>query len=344
MRLVSTVRASRRVPLIQVIKAALAVLAAWLVASTIFPERYPVFAAIAALLVVQPSVTQSFGKAIERSFGVVVGVLVATGIAYVFGDFGWVVMLATVIAVMVGWALRLTPGTANQVPISAMLVLSIGLHSPGYAVERIIETVIGAAIAVIINVAIVPPVILRPAHLAVRRLADEVASCIDRIAEALTSPQSPEQIDELLVTTRLLRPMQQKAQDALLEGTESLTLNPRRSKHRSVLDADAGLYRRLAPLVTRVLGMTRALHDHYDERLHEEPTVQAISTELQRAAHDLRRLVRHTVPADEPAPPTTSVPALTTPLTIATPHPEHWVLLGALMEDLRRIREEIVGE
>ena len=29
---------------------------------------------------------------------------------------------------------------------------------------------------------------------------------------------------------------------------------------------------------------------------------------------------------------------------IMTPHPQHWILIGALMEDLRRVREEITGE
>jgi hypothetical protein len=35
---------------------------------------------------------------------------------------------------------------------------------------------------------------------------------------------------------------------------------------------------------------------------------------------------------------------LTAPLRITRPHPEHWLLIGSLMEDLRRIREEIVGD
>jgi hypothetical protein len=29
---------------------------------------------------------------------------------------------------------------------------------------------------------------------------------------------------------------------------------------------------------------------------------------------------------------------------IARPHPQHWILIGSLMEDLRRVRDEIVGE
>jgi hypothetical protein len=87
------------------------------------------------------------------------------------------------------------------------------------------------------------------------------------------------------------------------------------------------------------------VHDRYDDDLPDEPIVQSIAEELGRAAHDLRLLTapgraegdvgRGGVEANQPA--------LTAPLVIATPHPEHWILVGSLMEDIRRVREEITG-
>ena len=41
---------------------------------------------------------------------------------------------------------------------------------------------------------------------------------------------------------------------------------------------------------------------------------------------------------------TAGVPVLTAPLTVATPDPRHWVLIGSLVEDLRRIHVEIAGD
>ena len=91
--------------------------------------------------------------------------------------------------------------------------------------------------------------------------------------------------------------------------------------------------------------MTRSLRDHYDHSLHLEPTVLAITVELSRAAHDLRLLASE---VDHPDREKVSLPveppALTAPLIIATPHPQHWILIGSLMEDLRRVREEIKGD
>ena len=53
--------------------------------------------------------------------------------------------------------------------------------------------------------------------------------------------------------------------------------------------------------------------------------------QLHRAAHDLRLLVQSSVAVPEPEPITDELPALTAPLVIVTPHPEHWILLGALV-------------
>jgi hypothetical protein len=35
---------------------------------------------------------------------------------------------------------------------------------------------------------------------------------------------------------------------------------------------------------------------------------------------------------------------LTAPLSVAAPNSRHWVLIGSLVEDLRRIHDEITGE
>jgi len=334
---------------LQTLKTSIAVALAWTISLWFLPGELPIFAAMAAIFVVQPSVNQSLGRALERSLGVVGGVLVALAIGVWFGQTSWIVLAAIILCIFLAWALKLSPGSANQIPISAMLVLTLSVATPTYARDRIIETVLGAAIAVIVNALVVPPVLLSPAHDAVTRLTLEIAATFDRVANALLSPQKSSDLESLMVQARLLRPMLAKAERAISQAEESLTLNPRQGRHREILEEDSELFVRLVPLVTRALGMTRALRDHYDDSLHLEPTVQAFSIELERAAHDLRLL---TTPGSVPgrrrplgeSSDTPEPPALTEPLTIMTPHPQHWILIGALMEDLRRVREEITGE
>ncbi|GGI45977.1 putative membrane protein YccC [Agromyces flavus] len=342
MRFSERFRATKRAPLLQVLKSAVATVAAWLLAGWLIPGPLPVFAAIAALLVVQPSVNQSLGKAIERSVGVIAGVVIASLLGLVFGSSSWVILVAILVSMLAAWAARMTTGTSNQVAISAMLVLALGGTAPEYAFDRIIETLIGAAIGIIVNALIVPPVLAGPSRDQLAALGGELAASVDRLARALERPQRPGDLDGLMIEARLLRPMRDAADGAIADAEDSLTLNPRRSAHRGDILEQRRLLDRLGPMVTQVIGMTRAFVDHYDAGLGGEPTVGAIAEQLRRVAHDIRLAVHL---ADvEPQPPTSAIPALTAPLEVAAPKSEHWILVGSLLEDLRRMRDELQAE
>lgn len=337
------IRSAQRVPLLQVVKTAVAAVLAWVAADLLISDEPPIFAAIAALLVVQPSVNQTLGRAVERSIGVVVGVALATLAAVWLGAGSLVIVGAIVVALFVSWLLRLTPGATNQVPISAMLVLALGASSPVYAVDRILETIIGAIIAFVVNLAIVPPVLLAPARREVAALGEEVARSLDRLADSVQRHErAMGELDGLLVEARLLRPMQQRARETLDAAMESLTLNPRGGKHRAELGELESAVGTLSVLVTRVLGMTRAVRDHEDASLADEPVMREVASELRRAAHDVRmRFGPSRAGAHDDI---DTGPLLTAPLVVVTPSARHWVLIGSLLEDLRRVHEEVAGE
>ena len=340
----AAIRATKRAPLLQVAKSAAATIAAWLVAGAVVPGPLPVFAAIAALLVVQPSVNQSLAKAIERSIGVIAGVVIAMLLSLFLGTQNGTVLLAVVVAMLVAWAFKATPGTGNQVAISAMLVLALGSSSPAYAIDRIVETLIGAAIGIVVNMLIVPPVLVEPARRDIALLGGELAATLDRLADALPVVQPPARREELLLTARLLRPMTEAAEASVAAGQESLALNPRRSAHRDELRAARALLDRLSPIVTQVIRMTRAYVDHYGDTLADEPALGAIAEQLRRAGHDVRLAVQLAEVTPEPEPLTSAVPALTAPLALHPPSSGHWILIGSLMEDLRRIHGELRAE
>ena len=339
----ASLRASSRSPLLQVIKTSVAAIIAWLLCTVTLGQPLPIFAAIAALLVVQPSVNQSLAKGIERSVGVIFGVILAYAAGILFGHSGGIVLGIIVVSLLIAWALRLSPGSATQIPISAMLVIAIGTNTPGYAVNRVIETVIGAVVGLAINTIIVPPVLLTPAHAAVVRLAERVADTLSAFATALRVPLTAPELTSMLTAARQLPGLRDSAKDALVRADESLMLNPRRGRYRERLEHDRDLLDSLGVLVTRVIGMARALHDNYDPRLTDDFFVAAIALELDRAAHDLRLLARDE-PTVNPMPRTAELPALTAPLVIALPDPDNWILVGSLLEDLRRVREVIIGE
>lgn len=345
MSVISAVRAQRRSPLLQVVKSSVATLAAWFLSVLMIPDGpAPVFAAIAALLVVQPSVNQSMLKAVERSIGVLVGVVVASALGLLLGEASWVLMVAIVVSLVGAWALKMTPGTTNQVGISALLILTLGATTPDYALARVVETIIGAVIGFVVNLVLVPPVAVGPAHRALDALGDEIAATMERLASALEAPQSPAAREELLLTARLLRPMRVSAETAIEDAADSLTLNPRGRRHRRELTDVRDLLDRLSSVVTQVLGMTRAYYDRYDDDLANEPAVIGIAEQLRRAAHDVRLELRRTPTAKADPTVTETLPALTRPYTVVAPTADHWILIGALLEDLRRIHGEVSGD
>lgn len=339
--LARSVRSATRIPLLQAAKTSIATVLAWVVAGAALPGELPVFAAVAALIVVQPSVNQSLTKALERSVGVVAGVTIATGVSLLLGSAGWIVIVAIVVAIFASWALRLSPTSANQVAISAMLVLALGAATPEYAGLRIVETLIGAATAVVVNALVVAPVAITPARSAVHLLGMAIADHLEALGRALRGPIERPQLETLMIEARLLRPMREAAFDAVTDAEESLALNPRRGTVGPLVAETSALLARLTPLVHRVVGMTRSVRDGFEPDLLDDPVVEEIAGQLERAGHDLRIVVETglgTVPEEIAEP-----PLLTAPVAVPSANPDHWILIGSLLEDLRRVREEIVG-
>lgn len=335
-------RAARRGPFLQVAKSAVAMIAAWIAAGALVPGPPPIFAAIAAVLIVQPSINQSFARAVERSVGVIVGVVIASLLGIALGSPTWVILLAGAVSLGVAWALRMSPGATNQVAISAVLVLALGTATPNYALDRVLETVIGAVIGILVNTALVPPVLVPPAREKLDVLGRELAAALERLADALETPQSRESLEGLLLEARLLRPVRDAAAEAIRDGADSLSLNPRSSRHRADLAEMQARLDRFTPVVTQTVGMTRAVYDGYTPSITDDPSVRAIAEQLHRAAHDVR-LEFSLDPNTEPAP-IAEEPALTRPLQIRTPSTEHWVLIGSLLMDLHRIHESLRDE
>jgi len=336
MALTAAIRADRRLPLLQVAKSALATVLAWIVAAALLAGPPPVFAAIAALLVVQPSPNQSAAKAIERTVGVVAGVAIGSALGLAFGAQPWVVPAAILASLAFGWALRMTPGVSNQTVISSVLVLALGVSTPGYAGARVVETILGAALGLAVSVLLAPPVRATGARERVDALGIETAATLDRLADAFTEQRTTAELEEMLLTARLLRPMREAAASALAASTEALALNPRAPHYRPQIDELRALLDRFGGIVTQVIGMTRAVREYGTAGLVDEPSAPAIAEQLHRAAHDLRLLTsaREEIADDDQ-------PALTRPLEIRSPSSMNWVLIGSILVDLRRVHEAI---
>ncbi len=161
----------------------------WFFAADLLGNSIPVFAPLAALLTVQVTVWESVSRGLQRVLGVVVGVLVAFGFARLAGIHAWTIALVIFVSILAGQALRLGPQGSVQVPVSALLVLVLGATTSGYALDRVVDTAIGAGVGILVNLVIVPPTRLDDAQAKVRAFGAALAELLRQVAGDLATPE-----------------------------------------------------------------------------------------------------------------------------------------------------------
>jgi uncharacterized membrane protein YccC len=206
-----------------------ATVAAFLVAELVgLRDPPPIIAALTALLVVQATLSSTLLNGVQRVASVVAGVAVAVVVVTVVGLTWWSLAALVATSIVVGQLLRLGPHLV-EVPITAMLVLGVGsagVESVG--VGRVVETLIGAAVGMLVNLAFPPAVQTRHAGRAVHQFATEIAGLLDNAAAALSAgPVTAEQSTRWLEDARRLNRHAPRVDRALAHAEESRHLNVR---------------------------------------------------------------------------------------------------------------------
>jgi uncharacterized membrane protein YccC len=246
-------------PGLRTAKTTLAAVISWELARRLLGEPVPVLAALTALLVTQLTVVDTITESLQRVGSVVVGVLLAVLLADLLGLQWWSVGLVIFASLAVGQVLRLG-AQRIEVPISALLVLAVG-GQPGAAGTRVLETLIGAAVGVAVNVVVAPPVYVQPAGEAIAELAEAMARLLREAGDELARGWSGEDAYDRLRQARELDGPLGRARRALGRAEDSLRLNPRR---RRVGDPSGDLRAALTTLehsAILVRGLFRSLVD-----------------------------------------------------------------------------------
>ena len=225
-------------------------------------NNIPVFAPLAALLTVQVTVWESVSRGLQRVLGVVVGVLVAFGFARLAGIHAWSIALVVFVSILAGQALRLGQQGSVQVPVSALLVLVLGATTGGYALDRIVDTAIGAACGILVNLVVVPPTRLEDARVAVQDFGQALAELLRQVADDLATPGR--ELSAHLSPARLLSAKVAAADQAVSRTATALRWHPAGRRDRPEVDKLVAATK-AATLVERpARGIARALADAPD--------------------------------------------------------------------------------
>jgi Aromatic acid exporter family member 1 len=289
-------------------KTTLAAVISWELALRLPGPQPPVLAPLTALLVTQVTLVKTITGSFQRVASVTAGVLLALGVADLLGLHWWSVGLVIFVSLAIGQVLKLG-SHRMEVPISALLVMTLG-GTAGVARTRVLETLIGAGVGVVVNAVLVPPVYIRPAGEAIYELGDDMARVLEGAAADLSVGWSGEDAYERLLEARELDPDVREAREAVGQAEDSLRLNPRR---RLVGDPSDELREGMTSLehsVILIRGLCRSLVelDTVTGGRGPDPAMRAALAHLLVELADAIRTFGQQVAASVPGPPANQAP------------------------------------
>lgn len=260
---------------VQSVRSALAGVLAYVVALELSPNPVPLTAPLTALLVVQVTLYTTVTTGIRRVVSVVAGVLIAVALGDLMGLTWWSLGLIILASLVVGHIIRVDEFVA-EVAISGMLILGVTDHG-GEGLDRVLETLIGAVVGVLLNALVAPPVFVRPAGEAVEELARRLRGLLLRIGRELREGASRERTLSWLHEARRLDNEIARFDEALRRAEESTKFNPRVRRAEGAMTRlilRSGLDTlEVCAVVLRTL--CRSLADLSEDRAHQESVYDA---------------------------------------------------------------------
>ena len=239
------------------VKGAFAAVVAWVLAKYAAGQPDPYFAPLAALLGVYSTVARSLRESIQYIAGFVLGAVLAVPVGMLLGP-GTAGIAVIVLAglLIAGW--RRLGDQSAQVTFTALFALLLGGHQPlHYISHRMSEVAIGVVTGLVINIAVFPPLQLRPAEHAVRQWGADVGDALAVLADAVTDPGRGGQLwpryDGKLSASA------EQARGAVRHARESLRWNLRASAGPKVPRPDGAVLDALEGLTTRTRAVARSL-------------------------------------------------------------------------------------
>ncbi|MGP3970168.1 FUSC family protein [Streptomyces sp. 6N223] len=342
----------------QTLRSAAAATMAYLVALWLTDVTAPLLAPLTALLVVQVTLYATLTSGIRRVNSVVAGVVLATGFSGLVGLSWWSLGLLILCSLAMGHLVR-AGEFVPEVAISAMLVLGV-TQVTETALDRVWETLIGAAVGLLFNVVFVPPVWVRPASEDIEDQARRMRGLLHRLGEQADEPITPvARATAKLYEARRIDQDVALVDASLSQAEESLRLNPRVKEGvltRIVLRTGLDTLE-ICAVMLRTLSRTLAdLAGHRaDEPLFPPdvaPELRQLFLHLGDAIGTFAELITSQVSASAEEAETRLASQLEVCrarrerlarmlLSRVQAHPRQWQLHGALLADIDRLLDEL---
>jgi uncharacterized membrane protein YgaE (UPF0421/DUF939 family) len=344
-----------RAALLRVVKTAAAAAISWQLAVVLLGSLYPALAPLAAVLTVQVTVYQSVARAVEQTIEVVGGMLLALLIGHLLGVQAWAILAAVALAFVASSVLRI----GDQAPQIAASVLVVLLFGNDYGLARVLDTLLGASVGVLINLAVIPPLHVRGVGEALANLAEDIADLLEDMAEGMRRPWSSGTAMRWLERAQELDEELHEARLAVARGEESLRFNPRRSRAQQLIEQR---HQGLAALENAIAEVQSIARNSVDlaELSHGAPRTEvldALGDMLELAAqavalyagmlrddrHDGAGRARHLSEVIDESSRLRRRALPSVRQAVLADDPTVWPIYGSLFTDIRRLEKAIAG-
>ena len=268
--------------LLQVLKATIATVAAWLLATQVFGLQQPFLSAWAALLTVHATVYRTFWRGAQSVLSTFLGIVLSFLAVEALGYSALTLGAAVLVGLLLSRA-RLLRDEGVTVATTCLFLLTTGAGGEGVLLlHRLGDTVLGVATGLLVNLLVVPPLDDRSAERHLDAINRRLGSLLRRIADDVNAPQSQEHAQEWIEETRSIDDLLDHAQQTLSFTRESQAWNPRRWRSAWAGDATAGeqLLVRLEEGVAQARAIARAVNESATPPENWDPHFRQAWTDL----------------------------------------------------------------
>ncbi|MCC3371590.1 aromatic acid exporter family protein [Cohnella sp. REN36] len=203
--------------------------AAWALAQAA-GSKHPFLAPVAVILCMQTTIWHSIQFSYRRMGGTVLGVGLTWLAVKALPLNGWTVALALLLVLGISLIIERSELWMRETALSVVLVFELQRVSGHYAIDRVRETAIGIAVALLVIAFVFPPNETRAAERALDGLADRVGRAFGRLSVWTGGGCPPADAFALSTEVGTLRQDWQKAAQSMKLADDSLRLHPYRRK------------------------------------------------------------------------------------------------------------------
>ena len=112
---------------------------------------YPIYALLAAVIVIDLSPSKTRQLALQRLIGTLLGGTVGAALSYVLPAGPLAIMISILAAMLLTYVARVPAAAKLSGYVCGIVILAHGTHPWSYALSRVVETFLGLAMAVLVS-------------------------------------------------------------------------------------------------------------------------------------------------------------------------------------------------